>query len=197
MAWGGSIHYRHSTATAHAIRVDLPSGATYRTRYDRNRGRARARRPPRDATSSSPGAERERERERESESEREREKERVHEVPVAPSVPSPDRTVFRMNPAPGAIRRQRTVLQHLLASPPAVVQSPPPTPCPASDYTAHYGPNKFKQAIRERKKQIGMWSGLGSSLAADVLADCGFDVRTALHARCCHTHSLTHAHSPC
>ena len=47
----------------------------------------------------------------------------------------------------------------------------------ASDYAAHYGPNKFKQALHERKKQIGMWSGLGSSLAADVLADSGFDVR--------------------
>ena len=93
-----------------------------------------------------------------------------------------------MNPS-AAIRRQRTVLQHI-APPP--VQCSQPTPCPASDYTVQYGPNKFKQAIRERKKQIGMWSGLGSSLAADVLADCGFDVRTARSALGC-SHHCTHS----
>ena len=37
------------------------------------------------------------------------------------------------------------------------------------------GPNLFKAAIADRRKQIGMWSGLGSALSADILADSGYD----------------------
>lgn len=78
-----------------------------------------------------------------------------------------------------AARRQHTVLRHLAGS--IDNGAPHAVGTASTDYVAHYGPNKFKQAILERKKQIGMWSGLGSSLAADVLADSGFDVRERDH----------------
>ena len=79
---------------------------------------------------------------------------------------------FRFGTKPTmASARQRALLSHLAPS-----HAPRPVHA-ATDYTAHYGPNKFKHAIAAGEKQIGMWSGLGSSLAADVLADSGFDVR--------------------
>jgi len=35
--------------------------------------------------------------------------------------------------------------------------------------------NRFKQAIRERRRQIGLWSSLCSNIGADIIADSGFD----------------------
>ncbi|MBY8974969.1 HpcH/HpaI aldolase/citrate lyase family protein [Rhodobacteraceae bacterium NNCM2] len=35
--------------------------------------------------------------------------------------------------------------------------------------------NTFKAALAERKQQIGMWSALSSPVAAEVLANCGYD----------------------
>src|SRR5688572_8606135 len=35
--------------------------------------------------------------------------------------------------------------------------------------------NTFKQAIREGRMQIGLWSSLGSNIAAEVIAGAGFD----------------------
>src|SRR6202451_932647 len=36
-------------------------------------------------------------------------------------------------------------------------------------------PNKFKQALREGKPQIGLWVGLADGYAAELLATAGFD----------------------
>jgi 4-hydroxy-2-oxoheptanedioate aldolase len=36
-------------------------------------------------------------------------------------------------------------------------------------------PNKFKQAVIARRKQIGLWCSLGSNIAAEVIAGSGFD----------------------
>jgi 4-hydroxy-2-oxoheptanedioate aldolase len=35
--------------------------------------------------------------------------------------------------------------------------------------------NRFKQAVRERRPQIGVWSSLCSNIGAEILADAGFD----------------------
>jgi 4-hydroxy-2-oxoheptanedioate aldolase len=35
--------------------------------------------------------------------------------------------------------------------------------------------NRFKHAIAERQQQIGLWSSLCSNIAAEIVADCGFD----------------------
>ncbi len=35
--------------------------------------------------------------------------------------------------------------------------------------------NRFKQAVRERRPQIGLWSSLCSNIGAEILADAGFD----------------------
>lgn len=37
------------------------------------------------------------------------------------------------------------------------------------------GPNKFKQALKDGKQQVGFWSALSMPLIADMLADCGWD----------------------
>jgi 4-hydroxy-2-oxoheptanedioate aldolase len=44
-----------------------------------------------------------------------------------------------------------------------------------SDWPGHLPRNTFKQALAEGKRQIGLWSGLASPIAADVLAGAGFD----------------------
>jgi 4-hydroxy-2-oxoheptanedioate aldolase len=36
-------------------------------------------------------------------------------------------------------------------------------------------PNRFKRALAKGEKQIGVWSGLGSPLVAEILAHAGFD----------------------
>jgi 4-hydroxy-2-oxoheptanedioate aldolase len=36
-------------------------------------------------------------------------------------------------------------------------------------------PNKFKAALREGKQQIGLWSGLCSNIASEIIAGSGFD----------------------
>lgn len=36
-------------------------------------------------------------------------------------------------------------------------------------------PNRFKRAIAKGERQIGLWSGLGSPIAAEILAHAGFD----------------------
>ena len=35
--------------------------------------------------------------------------------------------------------------------------------------------NRFKQAVRERRLQIGLWSSLCSNIGAEIIADSGFD----------------------
>jgi 4-hydroxy-2-oxoheptanedioate aldolase len=35
--------------------------------------------------------------------------------------------------------------------------------------------NRFKQAVRERRLQIGLWSSLCSNIGAEIIADAGFD----------------------
>ncbi|HEY4775909.1 MAG TPA: 4-hydroxy-2-oxoheptanedioate aldolase [Xanthobacteraceae bacterium] len=35
--------------------------------------------------------------------------------------------------------------------------------------------NLFKQAVRERRLQIGLWSSLASNIGAEIIADAGFD----------------------
>src|SRR5580693_927141 len=35
--------------------------------------------------------------------------------------------------------------------------------------------NRFKQAVTERRPQIGLWSSLCSNIGADIIADSGFD----------------------
>jgi 4-hydroxy-2-oxoheptanedioate aldolase len=35
--------------------------------------------------------------------------------------------------------------------------------------------NVFKQALRDGRRQIGLWSGLGSGIAAEIVAQAGFD----------------------
>lgn len=37
------------------------------------------------------------------------------------------------------------------------------------------GPNLFKQALREKRPQIGFWCTFGTPIVADMLADSGFD----------------------
>lgn len=36
-------------------------------------------------------------------------------------------------------------------------------------------PNRFKRAIAKGERQIGLWSGLGSPIAAEIIAHAGFD----------------------
>ncbi len=36
-------------------------------------------------------------------------------------------------------------------------------------------PNPFKAALREGRRQIGLWSGLCSNVVAEVLAHAGYD----------------------
>ncbi|HET9404517.1 MAG TPA: aldolase/citrate lyase family protein, partial [Burkholderiales bacterium] len=53
-------------------------------------------------------------------------------------------------------------------------------PYPPSLITPHWSnmelpKNKFKQALREKKPQIGMWSSLSSHIVAEILAHAGFD----------------------
>ena len=43
------------------------------------------------------------------------------------------------------------------------------------DWPAHLPRNSFKQALATCDKQIGLWSGLASPIAADILAGAGFD----------------------
>jgi 4-hydroxy-2-oxoheptanedioate aldolase len=43
------------------------------------------------------------------------------------------------------------------------------------DWPAHLPRNTFKQALAKCEKQIGLWSGLASPIAADVIAGAGFD----------------------
>lgn len=43
------------------------------------------------------------------------------------------------------------------------------------DWPAHLPRNTFKQALANCDKQIGLWSGLASPIAADILAGAGFD----------------------
>jgi 4-hydroxy-2-oxoheptanedioate aldolase len=35
--------------------------------------------------------------------------------------------------------------------------------------------NVFKQALKERRLQIGLWSSLASNIGAEIIADSGFD----------------------
>src|SRR5262249_36225330 len=35
--------------------------------------------------------------------------------------------------------------------------------------------NLFKQALKERRLQIGLWSSLASNIGAEIVADSGFD----------------------
>ena len=35
--------------------------------------------------------------------------------------------------------------------------------------------NSFKQALRDRKPQIGLWAGLASAYTSEILAGAGFD----------------------
>ena len=35
--------------------------------------------------------------------------------------------------------------------------------------------NIFKQALKERRLQIGLWSSLASNIGAEIIADSGFD----------------------
>ena len=36
-------------------------------------------------------------------------------------------------------------------------------------------PNRFKRALAKGEKQLGLWSGLGSPLVAEIIAHAGFD----------------------
>ena len=36
-------------------------------------------------------------------------------------------------------------------------------------------PNRFKAALIARRRQIGLWSGLGSRITAEIVAQAGFD----------------------
>ena len=35
--------------------------------------------------------------------------------------------------------------------------------------------NVFKQALKQRRLQIGLWSSLASNIGAEIIADSGFD----------------------
>ena len=35
--------------------------------------------------------------------------------------------------------------------------------------------NVFKQALKERRLQIGLWSSLASNIGAEIIGDSGFD----------------------
>lgn len=44
-----------------------------------------------------------------------------------------------------------------------------------SDKSAVLAPNAFKAALRDRKRQIGLWSAICSNIAAEIIAGAGFD----------------------
>lgn len=44
-----------------------------------------------------------------------------------------------------------------------------------SPVSASLPPNRFKAALREGQRQIGLWSGLCSNIAAEIIAGAGFD----------------------
>jgi 4-hydroxy-2-oxoheptanedioate aldolase len=44
-----------------------------------------------------------------------------------------------------------------------------------SGYTATLPPNAFKEALRDKRPQIGLWSSLCSNLVAELLAHTGYD----------------------
>jgi 4-hydroxy-2-oxoheptanedioate aldolase len=44
-----------------------------------------------------------------------------------------------------------------------------------SQVSAVLAPNKFKAALREGKQQIGLWSGLCSNIASEIISGSGFD----------------------
>lgn len=44
-----------------------------------------------------------------------------------------------------------------------------------AEWPGHLPRNAFKQAIGEGKRQVGLWSGLASPMAAEILAGAGFD----------------------
>ena len=43
------------------------------------------------------------------------------------------------------------------------------------EWPGHLPRNAFKQALAEGKRQVGLWSGLASPIAAEILAGAGFD----------------------
>jgi 4-hydroxy-2-oxoheptanedioate aldolase len=44
-----------------------------------------------------------------------------------------------------------------------------------AEWPGHLPRNAFKQALSEGQRQIGLWSGLASSIAAEIIAGAGFD----------------------
>jgi 4-hydroxy-2-oxoheptanedioate aldolase len=44
-----------------------------------------------------------------------------------------------------------------------------------SSDTAPASPNRLKAALKARTRQIGLWSGLGSNIAAEIIGHAGFD----------------------
>ena len=43
------------------------------------------------------------------------------------------------------------------------------------EWPGHLPRNAFKQALAEGKRQVGLWSGLASPIAAEIVAGAGFD----------------------
>jgi len=43
------------------------------------------------------------------------------------------------------------------------------------DTQQHLPPNRFKAALREQRRQIGLWSALCSNIVAEIIAGAGFD----------------------
>ena len=41
--------------------------------------------------------------------------------------------------------------------------------------TARSSTNTFKAALKDQRRQIGLWSGLGSNIGAEIIAHAGFD----------------------
>ena len=80
-----------------------------------------------------------------------------------------------------ASRRQECLLRHLQQHPLPEQQGAPAARGAYGDTSGgggggiNAGPNTFKEALVAGKKQIGMWSGLGSSLSTDILSDSGYD----------------------
>ena len=80
-----------------------------------------------------------------------------------------------------ASRRQRALLAQLAAGGPSAPARGPtagvaaiiPRATAAAAQPLVPPLNRFKSALAAREKQIGMWSGLGSSLSTDILADAG------------------------
>jgi 4-hydroxy-2-oxoheptanedioate aldolase len=44
-----------------------------------------------------------------------------------------------------------------------------------TDWPGHLPRNAFKQALSRRERQVGLWSGLASPIAAEIIAGAGFD----------------------